>query len=154
MKIQVLYLLTSIATLLTAAHLPIHTHVRLLVLHHNTKKLFNQYQNKTLQPRRQNGCGPVWLGWLVPEYRFHECCNNHDVCFENCTNGTLERCNHEFFQCMQSVCHVHGLNNLPKRSLFDWFGASEEDCLKTADLYYDGVDNAFAGHLWRNSCEG
>jgi hypothetical protein len=56
-----------------------------------------------LQP---NGCGPKgFLGRLIPEYRFGNCCNHHDTCYSNCARN-FQDCNDDFLSCMGDSCEA------------------------------------------------
>jgi hypothetical protein len=50
-----------------------------------------------------NGCGSLSTARMVPELSFHECCNQHDLCYTVC-NGDKERCDADFYRCMFRSC--------------------------------------------------
>lgn len=93
-------------------------------------------RNTTFERLTPNGCGPTGLSDLVPEYRFHDCCNAHDDCWDAdpCSKAALRKCNRAFRTCMLDVCDNEigaGGNEYPK-------------CQKTANTYFEWVDNKMA----------
>lgn len=50
-----------------------------------------------------NGCGPNnGVDW-VPDFNFGQCCNEHDLCFDNCDRA-FEPCNLDFWDCNLRQC--------------------------------------------------
>ncbi|CAK1364548.1 unnamed protein product [Cercospora beticola] len=43
----------------------------------------------------------------VPDFSFGSCCDGHDICFDNCEEGTFEQCNRDFGDCMRSQGCAH-----------------------------------------------
>ncbi|KAH8662393.1 hypothetical protein BX600DRAFT_498931 [Xylariales sp. PMI_506] len=51
-----------------------------------------------------NGCGTGATSSLIPQLVFGGCCNNHDLCFDDCLGGYFETCNSDFSNCMENAC--------------------------------------------------
>lgn len=51
-----------------------------------------------------NGCGPEGFGWLVPDFCFEKCCDEHDQCYETggCECDRLA-CDDTFLECMKDA---------------------------------------------------
>ncbi|KAF2673741.1 hypothetical protein BT63DRAFT_476221 [Microthyrium microscopicum] len=54
------------------------------------------------RPASFNGCGAE-NGMKVPDWRFEQCCNEHDLCYDDCS-ATWETCNDNFRQCNHDAC--------------------------------------------------
>ncbi|GAB7352513.1 hypothetical protein MBLNU459_g2912t1 [Dothideomycetes sp. NU459] len=89
--------------------------------------------SRLLLRRSHNGCGPAGFGWLVPEYKFHECCNTHDECWGTCSKAELQVCNDAFLACMRDVCQNAGM-----------YYDEHIRCFKKADGYHRAVTNWLA----------
>ena len=63
---------------------------------------------------------------------FDECCNAHDICYENC-HTSKEQCDEEFEYCLNGVCN----------SLFldEYWGLLKKPCAISADILVFLVDN-------------
>lgn len=83
-------------------------------------------------------------GWLVPEYKFHECCNLHDECWEDC-DIDIKVCNDDFNACMMERCQTTTQAQLVPRSQSI---AARKSCDKVARLYHKASDNHLS-RLWR-----
>ena len=87
--------------------------------------------------KRHNGCGPKGFGWLFREYKFHDCCNAHDDCWQAylCDKDRLHQCNDAFEQCMLATCdrEVGQGSHLPMRK-----------CQRKAHRYHKWVDSKLA----------
>ncbi len=54
-----------------------------------------------------NGCGAegVWYSRFIPNYRFEDCCNRHDDCYDDCKNKPLKyECDQDFWDCIKDKC--------------------------------------------------
>lgn len=71
-----------------------------------------------------NGCS------FVPEYKFHSCCNSHDICYGTCSR-TKASCDTSFHTCMKNVCTATYSAGIKRTA-----------CLAAAATYYKGVDIA------------
>ncbi|KAI9137814.1 hypothetical protein BKA69DRAFT_1095797 [Paraphysoderma sedebokerense] len=61
--------------------------------------------NAPLPSPTPNGCGPTGLDTLVPEYKFNNCCNLHDTCYNSCNaTNTKSACDQNFYTCMVDEC--------------------------------------------------
>lgn len=74
------------------------------------------------------GCGAKGIrsNKLVAEYRFHSCCNRHDVCYSDCRE-TFELCNFEFKECMLEKCHLQDLARKVTLNDTDWVHVMENE---------------------------
>ncbi|TLD18958.1 Casein kinase I 1 [Venturia nashicola] len=88
------------------------------------------------RPASFNGCGAE-NGMKIPDLRFTECCDNHDLCYDDCTK-TWNQCNNDFRKCMHSKC-----KNDPS-----W---TEWGCNNIADVYADFVSTRLGAWSFRNS---
>lgn len=88
------------------------------------------------RPASFNGCGAE-NGMKIPELRFTECCDHHDLCYDDCSK-TWNQCNEEFRTCMHGRC-----KNDPT-----W---TEWGCNNIADVYADLVSTRLGAWSFRNS---
>lgn len=73
-----------------------------------------------------NGCGSVTTKKLVPELWFHHCCDDHDLCYDDCTKPSCLYCNFAFLDCMHAECH--------KKNFF-----VKKVCNIAAQVYFEAV---------------
>ncbi|PPJ54286.1 hypothetical protein CBER1_06563 [Cercospora berteroae] len=80
----------------------------------------------------KNGCGAANGFDFVPDFSFGTCCDDHDLCFDNCESGTYEECNANFGNCMRTRgCDY--LNN--------WYSYPVYlSCIKAANFYEFSVN--------------
>ncbi|KAF2771107.1 hypothetical protein EJ03DRAFT_269125 [Teratosphaeria nubilosa] len=83
------------------------------------------------RPPSANGCGSRSTHKLVPELYFHDCCDSHDVCYDECAQQSCYVCNHKFYLCMNARCV--GVHSYLKREL----------CHVAAHLYFTAVQGKF-----------
>ena len=77
-----------------------------------------------------NGCGSKASHHIVPELWFHNCCNDHDYCYDNCNENSCDHCNDLFYTCMKHRC---ASGNIFKKAI----------CYPAAGLYYEAVKGKF-----------
>ncbi|KAF3935105.1 hypothetical protein ABW19_dt0200258 [Dactylella cylindrospora] len=95
-------------------------------------------------PITSNGCGTDdGIGYYVPEYKFHDCCNGHDVCFSTCSED-LQSCNQQMYQCTVGKCR----EAYPSQSGLGWWA-----CNKAANQYSWGVNTETARKQFVKSSE-
>jgi hypothetical protein len=64
------------------------------------------YVNGTKATRpTTHGCGPKHFKWMVPNYVFVSCCNARDECAYTCSEPEWNRCNTNYYACMQGQCN-------------------------------------------------
>ncbi|QDS76514.1 hypothetical protein FKW77_005766 [Venturia effusa] len=88
------------------------------------------------RPASFNGCGAE-NGMKIPDLRFTDCCDNHDLCYDDCSK-TWNQCNDEFRRCMHSQC----------RHDPSW---TEWGCNNLADVYADFVGTRLGAWSFYNS---
>jgi hypothetical protein len=119
-----------------------------VILEHNTPTTNNWNQNYVanfgtvlVYPERncpsENGCGGDMFGPQIREgidflTGFHEQCDNHDCCYEDC-DETQAGCDNEFKAIMYSKCYDD----------WDYGSVGLAACTTSADVMY-GVVNEFA----------
>jgi hypothetical protein len=88
-------------------------------------------------PDSPNGCGPdgAWYTALIPNLDFGGCCNNHDTCYDRCSEW-FEGCNDVFHSCMRDQC-----SNKYNRWYNSWL---RPGCYAAADIYYFAVSGESA----------
>lgn len=77
-----------------------------------------------------NGCGSVSNHKHIPELGFHNCCNDHDYCYDNCDEQSCDHCNDAFFTCMKKIC----ANLIPFKGI---------PCFAASFIYYEAVKGKF-----------
>ncbi|KAI0387449.1 hypothetical protein F5Y04DRAFT_274302 [Hypomontagnella monticulosa] len=96
------------------------------------------------RPPASNGCGPAKGFNPVPNFSFGSCCDAHDICYDDCENGTFEQCNEAFHHCMSTT----GCDPLKGR----WGGGIDYlACLKAADFYAWAVSTELGQDAFKNS---
>ncbi|KAK3307278.1 uncharacterized protein B0T15DRAFT_484445 [Chaetomium strumarium] len=88
-------------------------------------------------PSPPNGCGPdgAWYTALIPNLDFGGCCNNHDTCYDRCSEW-FGGCNGVFHSCMRDQCankYNHWYNS--------WL---RPGCYAAAGIYYFAVSGESA----------
>lgn len=76
---------------------------------------------------QSNGCGPANGFDFVPDWTFTQCCNRHDLCFDDPECGLFETCNRDFHSCMR------GDGCAWTDHWWSWWARST--CLGLADFY-------------------
>jgi len=93
------------------------------------------------RPPASNGCGPE-NGIKVPVIKFAECCNRHDLCYDDCSQ-TWEDCNNAFRMCNHLSC----TKEFPTKTNESWYDESLRwGCHQLADTYADAT-NSYIG-VW------
>lgn len=80
-----------------------------------------------------NGCGADWVVDPIPDAWFTDCCNEHDLCFDNCIEGEFGPCNDSFRTCNLHVCETTFPGNSPAQAL------KRLGCRNLANTYGDAV---------------
>ena len=77
-----------------------------------------------------NGCGSS--NSPVPNLVFGQCCNNHDYCYDDCSQD-FDGCNHDFLSCNREACYDY----------FDswWEFIPLWGCLNLAEFYASVVES-------------
>ncbi|KAK3937759.1 phospholipase A2 [Diplogelasinospora grovesii] len=79
-----------------------------------------------------NGCGTdTGAGYFVPELDFHDCCDGHDFCYDDCSKG-FGPCNDVFHTCMLNKCTAE----------YGSSGIKHWACEKAANTYYYAVSSS------------
>jgi hypothetical protein len=86
---------------------------------------------------KPNGCGSKWTDYLVPDYRFGGCCDEHDKCYSDCSTE-FKDCNSAFGLCMSQVCD--------RTSLFEI-----RACQAVANFYEGQVSGALGFSVFRSA---
>ncbi|KAF2206261.1 hypothetical protein CERZMDRAFT_53502 [Cercospora zeae-maydis SCOH1-5] len=57
------------------------------------------------RPISWNGCGSApWQFKFVPDFDFSDCCDQHDICYDDCNSPSVSYCNNNFHDCMMGKC--------------------------------------------------
>lgn len=92
--------------------------------------------NRSEQRRRSQwgSCGPDGEpeDWIIPNnpsrFPFHECCDKHDKCYENCQGPDKAGCDKDGCACLSGKCKTYT-------------GYVQTWCRRLADLYCDKLTN-------------
>lgn len=82
------------------------------------------YVRTDARPVQVNGCGSTGISTLVPNLIFKDCCDSHDMCYDDCSQE-WKPCNENFKACNNDKCNA----KYSAGSLLRW------GCDNVADFY-------------------